>query len=240
MTIRLLGILAIAFYCVLYTNPLAANSLSNEMQAGLEAEKDGAYLDAAEIWQKLAQKGDPGAQFRLARLMADGLGLPQNKSYARMLFEQALEGEAKRRSHGYGPHPLIGGNPQKTLQSPPAPQNRNQRASTPNYQQKQNRFTAPSQSLSGPTPRSSVRQKNTGYGVQLGFYASKEQAQQAWQTISARFSPHLGHLSPTTEAVTLSGRSMIKLIATGLNQNNASQTCQHLIAQGQNCVARRL
>ena len=65
--------------------PAVAGSLDDGIAAYHEKE----YAKAAELWQPLAEKGDPAAQYLLGTLYMAGKGVKQNDATAFMWFQRA-------------------------------------------------------------------------------------------------------------------------------------------------------
>lgn len=209
--------------------PARGNASQDQIRAGLDAESRGNFLQAAEIWQRLSASGDPGAQFRLAILMAEGRGVAPNRSYARVLFEKALLGEAARRRNGLAPHPLIGAGVSQ-LASAPTPQKPVQRQPVSNRQV-----------ASRPAPTSApAARAGAGYAVQLGFYPTSQNAAGAWSQLQAGFPAQLSGLRMMTGQINLSGQNLVRLMGGPLPRSNAEAICKSLLGMGQSCAVMRL
>lgn len=68
---------------------LALTAAPADFGTGLNAYQKGDYSTAAKEWRPLADQGDSRAQFNLALLYVDGLGVPQDYSQALSWFERS-------------------------------------------------------------------------------------------------------------------------------------------------------
>jgi len=74
----------------------AVPAVSGPLEDGVDAYHDRAFAKAAAIWQPLADKGDPAAQYLLGTLYAEGKGVERNDATAFMWFQRAAnQGEAR-------------------------------------------------------------------------------------------------------------------------------------------------
>lgn len=73
-----------------------AAQAANEMRDSFDAAAAGQFDKAITIWKKLADAGDPQAQFNLGLMYHGGLGLAQNEAEAVRWYRKAAEG-------GYSP-----------------------------------------------------------------------------------------------------------------------------------------
>jgi TPR repeat protein len=64
---------------------------ADELKQAQKAYRHGQYAEAAAILQPLAQRGNPIAQFNVAVMYDDGLGLPQNLALALSWYKRAGE-----------------------------------------------------------------------------------------------------------------------------------------------------
>ncbi len=89
MKLRLLCLAMLA----LLGGPMGA--LAGPIEEGLDAYRRQDYQGAFGLWQPLAEKGDPVAQYQLGTLYAEGKGIGQNDATAAMWFERsATQGNA--------------------------------------------------------------------------------------------------------------------------------------------------
>ena len=65
---------------------LGACGSGNSLSPGMQAFKDGRYVDAARIWKKAARTNDPVAQFNLARMYESGTGVKQSDEAAGVYY----------------------------------------------------------------------------------------------------------------------------------------------------------
>ena len=70
---QLLTILAV-LVTVTSINFAAVASTKSDFQAGWNAYQDGNFISALKIWEPLAEKGDPRAQFNIGVMYAEGKG----------------------------------------------------------------------------------------------------------------------------------------------------------------------
>ena len=76
----------------------------------------------------------------------------------------------------------------------------------------------------------------SGYGIQLGAFASEERANSEWQALQGRFPAQLQRLTPRVEtADTASGR-IYRLQAQAADEAGARLLCDELRRQSQACV----
>lgn len=61
--------------------------------------KMGRYVQAFDIWQRLAQAGDADAAFQLGVMLEDGRGTPVDLEQALFYYRQASEGGSRRAAH---------------------------------------------------------------------------------------------------------------------------------------------
>jgi TPR repeat protein len=80
--------LVIAFVALLLGLQAAS---ADELKQAQRAFRDGDHAGAAAIFQPLARQGNPIAQFNLAVMYDDGIGLPQNLALALTWYERAAE-----------------------------------------------------------------------------------------------------------------------------------------------------
>ena len=72
-----------AFAAVLALATVSPDAVrSQEFDAGWQAYQAGDYATAIDIWQPLAEAGDPRAQYNLGSLYYDGRGVPQDRDLA--------------------------------------------------------------------------------------------------------------------------------------------------------------
>lgn len=69
----------------------AALAAAGDVRSGIEAWQKGDHKAAVAIWQPLAERGDPDAQFNLAQAYRLGRGVRANAASARGWFEKAAE-----------------------------------------------------------------------------------------------------------------------------------------------------
>ena len=86
---RLMAVLAGA--ALLLANQTAEAHEAHEVRDGISAYRHGSYPQAVEILKPLAHEGDPYAQFAIAVMYDDGLGLPQDFSRAISWYTRAAE-----------------------------------------------------------------------------------------------------------------------------------------------------
>lgn len=67
----------------------AASADGNGVRSGIEAWQKGDYAKAVSIWQPLADRGDPDAQFNMAQAYRLGRGVKANSATARTMMEKA-------------------------------------------------------------------------------------------------------------------------------------------------------
>ena len=79
---NLLGAFAVA-------TALGAPAAAGPLEDGVAAYHGKEYAKAAELWQPLAEKGDPAAQYLLGTLYVAGKGVKQNDATAFMWFQRA-------------------------------------------------------------------------------------------------------------------------------------------------------
>jgi TPR repeat protein len=78
---------------------LVARAYAADFSAGVEAYARGDYEVAFEQWQSLARQGDSRAQYRLAQMFADGVGVREDDRAALHWYRQAAEqGSVEARS----------------------------------------------------------------------------------------------------------------------------------------------
>ena len=70
---------------------VARAACAADFSAGVEAYARGDYEDAFEQWQVLARQGDSRAQYRLAQMFADGVGVREDDRAALHWYRQAAE-----------------------------------------------------------------------------------------------------------------------------------------------------
>jgi len=74
---------------------LAVPAVAGPLEDGLDAYRANEYAKAAALWQPLAEKGDPIAQYRLGTLYAEGKGVEQNDATAFQWMQRAAsQGDA--------------------------------------------------------------------------------------------------------------------------------------------------
>ncbi len=73
-----------------------AQAEDTSMTKSFDAAEKGNFDQAVEIWKKLAEKGDPQAQFNLGLMYHSGLGMALNEKEAVKWYIKAAEG-------GYSP-----------------------------------------------------------------------------------------------------------------------------------------
>lgn len=78
--------LALAFIALLLG---CSSAHADELKEALKAFRRGEYAQAAEIWKPMAQQGNPYAQFNLAVLYDDGIGLAQNLTLALKWYKRS-------------------------------------------------------------------------------------------------------------------------------------------------------
>lgn len=88
----------------LFASPLraAAPEATPPWMPGYEAAKKKDWATAAKIWQPLAEAGNPQAQFFLAELYRDGLGVEKNKETALAWLKKAAEAGLPIAQFNYG------------------------------------------------------------------------------------------------------------------------------------------
>jgi TPR repeat protein len=69
--------------------PLVGAGDGKSVRAGIQAWQKGDYREAVSIWQPLADRGDPDAQFNMAQAFRLGRGVKANAATARGLLEKA-------------------------------------------------------------------------------------------------------------------------------------------------------
>ncbi len=80
------------FLCwVLALAILPVQSFANAVNDGVEAYQQGNYWKAFELWQPVAQQGDPVAQYNMGVLYINGQGFPKNVKQAIKWFEMSAE-----------------------------------------------------------------------------------------------------------------------------------------------------
>ena len=79
---NLIGALAIAI-------ALCAPAAAGPIEDGDAAYRDKDYAKAIELWQPLAERGDPTAQYFIGTLYAEGKGVPQNDETAFAWFQRS-------------------------------------------------------------------------------------------------------------------------------------------------------
>ena len=65
---------------------------AESMRASFDAAEVGKFDSAVTIWQALAEKGDPQAQFNLGLMYHSGLGIARNEGEAVKWYQKAAEG----------------------------------------------------------------------------------------------------------------------------------------------------
>jgi cell division septation protein DedD len=75
-----------------------------------------------------------------------------------------------------------------------------------------------------------------GYGVQLGAFTSEAAANNQWRTLSTRFGPELGFLSPHVVSASTGSGTVYRLQAGVEGEPQARALCGTLKQQGQGCV----
>lgn len=75
---------------------VSAVQAEDSMVKSFDAAEAGEFSKAADIWKKLAESGDPQAQFNLGLMYHSGSGLPRNEKEAVKWYLKAAEG-------GYSP-----------------------------------------------------------------------------------------------------------------------------------------
>lgn len=63
----------------------------SDLQRGIDAMTQGDFKMALEIFEKMAQSGDPEALYRLGELYEEGHGVKQDYNEAARLYEQSAE-----------------------------------------------------------------------------------------------------------------------------------------------------
>jgi uncharacterized protein len=87
---------------VLLATALAAPAAAGPVEDGIAAYRDKAYAKAAEFWRPLAEKGDPGAQYLLGDLYAEGKGVERNDATAFMWYQRAANQGEPRAQYNLG------------------------------------------------------------------------------------------------------------------------------------------
>jgi TPR repeat protein len=72
--------IAFAFFCI-------APATAESYEDGLAARQRGDYATAFEIWRRLAERGDPGAENGLGVLYCNGEGVPKDDAEALKWFQ---------------------------------------------------------------------------------------------------------------------------------------------------------
>lgn len=80
-------IAAIALVAMTVTMPVGAGPLED----GLTAYREHDYAKALALWQPLADKGNPAAQYQIGTLYAEGNGVQQNDATAAQWFQRAAD-----------------------------------------------------------------------------------------------------------------------------------------------------
>jgi uncharacterized protein len=68
---------------------LSLPATAGPLEDGVEAYRAKEYAKAVDLWQPLAEKGNPTAQYRLGTLYAEGKGVAQNDATAFMWMQRA-------------------------------------------------------------------------------------------------------------------------------------------------------
>jgi len=69
-----------------------AHAAGGDMAKSFDAATAGNFKEAASIWEDMAAKGDPQAQFNLGLMYHSGAVLPRDEHKAVALYEKAAEG----------------------------------------------------------------------------------------------------------------------------------------------------
>lgn len=81
---------------------LSLSATAGPLEDGVEAYRAKEYAKAVELWQPLAEKGDPTAQYRLGTLYAEGKGVAQNDATAFMWMQRAAAQGNAEAQYGVG------------------------------------------------------------------------------------------------------------------------------------------
>jgi TPR repeat protein len=75
-------------FCIFFLFIDTSNAFADRLQA-LTAQSQGDYVTAARVWQEMANKGDPVAQYNLALLYQNGTGVNQDRNISRYWLAMA-------------------------------------------------------------------------------------------------------------------------------------------------------
>ncbi|MDJ0514140.1 MAG: tetratricopeptide repeat protein [Methyloceanibacter sp.] len=70
---------------------MATESLAQDFDDGVKAVQKGDFATAVKIWTPLAEKGSRAAQFNLAVIYDDGMGIPEDNAEAAKWYRKAAE-----------------------------------------------------------------------------------------------------------------------------------------------------
>jgi len=79
----------ILFGAAAFAAAIQTTAAQGTLEEGLAAYRAEDYAKAVEVWQALAEKGDPVAQYRLGAMYAEGKGVVQDDATAMMWFQRS-------------------------------------------------------------------------------------------------------------------------------------------------------